>query len=117
MAVVGPTPKSSHCSGSVSCLRDFDRAAKATGMPHHDPLRTQCPRSTHVLHRARTLGSAHDAPQYFLRIAGRNKNVRLTAETRLVLVFTKGHVWTAPGCQGFRARTQRWSVQPCVRPL
>lgn len=28
-----------------------------------------------------------------------------------------GHVWTAPGCQGFLARLQRWSVQPCVRPL
>lgn len=27
-----------------------------------------------------------------------------------------GHVWTAPGCQGFGA-LQRWSVQPCVRPL
>ena len=29
----------------------------------------------------------------------------------------KGHVWTAPGWQGFFSRVQHWSVQPCVRPL
>src|SRR5271163_4963670 len=28
-----------------------------------------------------------------------------------------GHVWTAPGWQGFSLRKQRWSKQPCVRPV
>jgi len=28
-----------------------------------------------------------------------------------------GHVWTAPGWQGFSSRLQHWSEQPCVRPL
>ena len=30
---------------------------------------------------------------------------------------TLGHVWTAPGCQGFLARVQHRSGQPCVRPI
>jgi hypothetical protein len=29
----------------------------------------------------------------------------------------KCHVWTAPSWQELSSRTQRWSVQPCVRPL
>lgn len=29
----------------------------------------------------------------------------------------KCHVWTAPCWQGFSSRLQRWSVQPCVRPV
>src|SRR5258708_27957327 len=28
-----------------------------------------------------------------------------------------GHVWTAPGWQGFSLRVQQWSEQPCVRPV
>src|ERR1700688_4138450 len=28
-----------------------------------------------------------------------------------------GHVWTAPGWQGFSSRVQQWSEQPCVRPV
>src|SRR5260370_41972882 len=28
-----------------------------------------------------------------------------------------GHVWTAPGWQGFSSRLQHWSEQPCVRPV
>jgi hypothetical protein len=28
-----------------------------------------------------------------------------------------GHVWTAPSWQELSSRLQRWSVQPCVRPL
>ena len=28
-----------------------------------------------------------------------------------------GHVWTAPGWQGFSSRRQHWSEQPCVRPV
>jgi len=27
------------------------------------------------------------------------------------------HVWTAPSWQGLSSRLQRWSVQPCVRPV
>jgi len=29
----------------------------------------------------------------------------------------KCHVWTAPSWQELSSRLQRWSVQPCVRPL
>src|SRR3981189_370718 len=29
----------------------------------------------------------------------------------------KCHVWTAPSWQGLSSRLQRWSVQPCVRPV
>ena len=28
-----------------------------------------------------------------------------------------GHVWMAPCWQGLFSRLQRWSVQPCVRPV
>src|SRR6266852_8085805 len=33
------------------------------------------------------------------------------------LISGKCHVWTAPGWQGFSFTLQRWSVQPCVRPV
>ena len=34
-----------------------------------------------------------------------------------VSMSAKGHVWTAPGWQGFFSRVQHWSEQPCVRPV
>jgi hypothetical protein len=37
--------------------------------------------------------------------------------TQMDAISATGHVWTAPGCQELSARLQRWSVQPCVRPL
>ena len=42
---------------SYSCVHPFGPAALVT----HDPNRTQCSRSTPVLHRVRSTGSAHDA--------------------------------------------------------
>jgi hypothetical protein len=39
---------------------------------------------------------------------------RLCASQR---IDAMGHVWTAPGWQGFSSRMQHWSVQPCVRPV
>src|SRR5712692_8747386 len=33
------------------------------------------------------------------------------------LISGKCHVWTAPGWRGFSFTLQRWSVQPCVRPV
>src|SRR5215468_5094444 len=39
---------------------------------------------------------------------------RLAVKTSSVAM---GHVWTAPGWQGFSSRVQQWSEQPCVRPF
>jgi hypothetical protein len=33
------------------------------------------------------------------------------------ILRAEGHVWTAPGWQGFSSRVQHWSVRPCVRPV
>jgi hypothetical protein len=41
-----------HRSDSVSYERNFDRAAKATGMPHHDPQPSCCRDAPSVTFRA-----------------------------------------------------------------
>ena len=46
---------------------------------------------------------------------------RCTPDSRRLAAMRKsaesGHVWTAPGWQGFSLRVQQWSEQPCVRPV
>jgi hypothetical protein len=41
----------------------------------------------------------------------------IAAECCLPSLGAPGHVWTAPGWQGFSSRVQQWSEQPCVRPV
>ncbi len=64
----------------------------------------------------RESGLGQNEPCHSLRRHGRSTSVSGPAGPA-VGTSGSGHVWTAPGWQGFSLRVQQWSEQPCVRPV
>src|SRR5258708_35103270 len=61
-------------------------------------------------------GMGHFRPQCAIASDGSLSPNSIRA-SRMLVTAESGHVWTAPGWQGFSLRVQQWSEQPCVRPV
>jgi hypothetical protein len=76
--------------------------------------RLMVPRRTISRSPARRRSRPGGEPQHR---GARRLTPRLQEWCLIVAGDAMGHVWTAPGWQGFSSRMQQWSEQPCVRPV